>query len=123
MHGCVLAVRQVYVRRLLPGVRLGAIALRAAVPVALASAPVWRCGLALWGGERTLAQALVELALWLGGLALATHRLESGLLAELRGYLRAGAAGVRVVAALGRRRGSSPASRCAATSARWTRGS
>src|SRR3954468_17868039 len=37
---CVLAVRHVYVRRLLPGVRLGMIALRAAVPVALASAPV-----------------------------------------------------------------------------------
>ena len=81
----------VYVRRLLPGVRLGAIALRAAVPVALASAPVVALRLALWGGERTLAQALIELALWLGGLALATHRLESGLLAELRGYLRAGA--------------------------------
>ena len=51
--------------------------------------------LALWGGERTLAQALIELALWLGGLALATRRLEGGLLAELRGYLRAGARGVR----------------------------
>jgi hypothetical protein len=88
---CVLAVRHVYVRRLLPGVRLGAIAIRAAVPVLLASLPVVALRLALWGGERTLAQALIELALWLGGLALATHRLESGLLAELRGYLRAGA--------------------------------
>jgi len=88
---CVLAVRHAYVRRLLPGVRLGALALRAAVPVALASAPVLALRLVLWGGERTLAQALIELALWLGGLALATHRLESGLLAELRGYLRAGA--------------------------------
>ena len=81
----------VYVRRLLPGVRLWALALRAAVPVVLASAPVVVLRLALWGGERTLAQALLELALWLGGLALATHRLESGLLAELRGYLRSGA--------------------------------
>ena len=63
---CVLAVRRVYVRRLLPGVRLWALALRAAVPVALASAPVLALRLALWGGERTLAQALVELALWLG---------------------------------------------------------
>jgi O-antigen/teichoic acid export membrane protein len=88
---CVLAVRHVYVRRLLPGVRLGALALRAAVPVALASAPVLAIRLAFWGGERTLAQALIELVVWLGGLALATHRLESGLLAELRGYLRAGA--------------------------------
>jgi hypothetical protein len=89
---CVLAVRHVYVRRLLPRVRLGALALRAAVPVALASAPVLALRLALWGGERTLAQALIEFVVWLGGLALATHRLESGLLAELRGYLRAGVA-------------------------------
>jgi len=89
---CVLAVRHVYVRRLLPGVRLWALALRAAVPVLLASAPVLALRFALWGGERTLAQALAELALWLGGLALATRRLEAGLLAELRGYLRAGAA-------------------------------
>jgi hypothetical protein len=88
----VLAVRHVYVRRLLPGVRLWSLALRAAVPVALASAPVLVLRFALWGGERSLGQALVELAVWLGGLALATHRLESGLLAELRGYLRAGAA-------------------------------
>jgi hypothetical protein len=88
---CVLAVRHLYVRRLLPGVRLGALALRAAMPVALASAPVLAIRLALWGGERSLAQALIELAVWLGALALATHRLESGLLAELRGYLRPGA--------------------------------
>lgn len=87
---CVLAVRGAYVRRLLPGARLGAMALRAAVPVALASAPVLALRLALWGGERTLGQALVELALWLAGLALATWRFERGLLAELRGYLRAG---------------------------------
>ena len=85
---CVLAVRQVYVRRLLPGVRMGALALRSAVPVALASAPVLVLRAALWGGERTLPQALIELALWLGGLALATVRFESELLGELRGYLR-----------------------------------
>ena len=88
---CLLAVRAVYVHRLLPGVRLFAIAVRAAVPVLLASAPVLALRLALWGGERTLAQALAELALWIAGLALATRRLEGGLLAELRGYLRAGA--------------------------------
>src|SRR4051812_862781 len=86
---CLLAVRAVYVRRLLPGVRLSAIAVRAALPVALASAPVLAVRLALWGGERTLAQALIELALWLAGLALATRRIEGPLLAELRGYLRA----------------------------------
>jgi O-antigen/teichoic acid export membrane protein len=88
---CMLAVRAVYVRRLLPGVRLWRLALRAAAPVLIATAPVVALRLALWGGDRSLAQALAELALWLGGLALATHRLESGLLHELRGYLRAGA--------------------------------
>ena len=56
----------------------GALALRAAVPVLVGDARrCWRCGCALWGGERTLAQALAELALWLAGLALATRRLEA----------------------------------------------
>src|SRR4051794_6662412 len=89
---CVLGMRAVYVRRLLPEVRLSSLAARAAVPVLLASAPVLALRVALWGGERTLWQALAELALWLAGLALATRWLERPLLAELRGYLRAGAA-------------------------------
>jgi O-antigen/teichoic acid export membrane protein len=88
--GCVLACRRVYVRRLLPGVAMTAIALRAAVPVALATAPVLAVRLALWGDRRTLVQAVLELALWLGGLLLATRRLEGGLIAELGGYLRPG---------------------------------
>src|SRR3954451_7013210 len=46
---CVLAVRHRYVRRLLPGVRLGALALRALVPVAVATAPVVVLRMALWG--------------------------------------------------------------------------
>ena len=85
---CLLAVRSVYVHRLLPGVHLFGIAARAAVPVVLASAPVLAVRIALWGGERTLGQALGELALWITGIALATRRIEGGLLAELRGYLR-----------------------------------
>jgi O-antigen/teichoic acid export membrane protein len=85
---CVLAVRRLYVRRLLPGVRLAPVALRAAVPVALASAPVLALRLASWGGDRSLAQALAELALWLAALAVATRRLDGALLAELGGYLR-----------------------------------
>jgi O-antigen/teichoic acid export membrane protein len=90
--GCVLAVRRAYVRRLLPGVRLGSLALRAALPVALATVPVLALRLAL-GGQRTLAQALAELALWVGALVLATRRLEGGLLGELWGYLRPGGGG------------------------------
>ena len=86
--GCVLAVRRVYVRRLLPGVSLLALAARAAAPVLIATVPVLALRLALWGGERPLVQALAELVLWLGLLAAATLRLERPLLAELRGYLR-----------------------------------
>jgi len=85
---CVLAVRAVYVRRLLPGARMLTMALRAAVPVAIATLPVVALRLALWGGERRLWQAALELALWLGALAIATKRLENDLLGELRGYLR-----------------------------------
>jgi len=83
-------VRRRYVLRLLPGARLGTLALRAALPVAAATVPVLVLRLAVWPGERTLAHALLELALWLAGLVLATRRLESGLLGELWGYLRPG---------------------------------
>jgi O-antigen/teichoic acid export membrane protein len=91
MTAAVLGVRGVYVRRLLPGVRLPALAARAAVPVAIASLPVLILRLALWGGERTLAQALGELVVWLALLAAATLRLERPLLGELLGYLRGAA--------------------------------
>jgi len=87
---CVLAVRRVYVKRLLPGVRVLTIARRAAVPVLAASAPVVAVRLAFWGGERPLWQAAGELALWVAGLAVATRRLESGLLRELWTYLKPG---------------------------------
>jgi hypothetical protein len=40
------------------------------------------------GGDRTVARALAEAVLWLAVLAVATRRLERGLLGELRGYLR-----------------------------------
>ena len=88
--GCVLAVRRVYVRRLLPSVRLAGLAARAAVPVVAATAPVLAVRLALWGGERRPEQALLELVLWLAGLALAVRRFEGGLLGELWAYLRPG---------------------------------
>ncbi|HEX5620920.1 MAG TPA: oligosaccharide flippase family protein [Solirubrobacteraceae bacterium] len=85
-----LGVRAVYVRRLMPGVRLSALAVRGAVPVVAASVPVVVVRLALWGGARSAAQAVVELTMWLVGLVVATRRLERGLLAELWGYLRPG---------------------------------
>ena len=69
------------------------------VPVAVASVPVLALRLALWGGERTLAQALAELVLWLAVLALATRRIEARAAAELRGYLRLGGPGATPAAA------------------------
>jgi O-antigen/teichoic acid export membrane protein len=87
---CVLAVRGMYVRRLLPGVAMLGLAFRAALPVAVATVPVLVVRLAFWGGDRGLPQALAELALWVAGLVHATRRLESGLLRELWGYLRPG---------------------------------
>ena len=89
--GCVLAVRRVYVRRLLPG-RAPVRARRsaAAVPVLAASAPVVALRLALWGGERPLVAGAGGARAVAGGLALATRRLRAGLLRELWGYLRPG---------------------------------
>ena len=83
---CVVAVRSVYVRRLLPGVRLGALAARAAVPAAAASAAVLAARLP--GGERPAWRAAAELALWLGVLAVAALRLEGPLLRDLRAMVR-----------------------------------
>jgi O-antigen/teichoic acid export membrane protein len=85
---CMLAVRRVYVRRLLPGVRIEALAARAAIPALAASAAVLALRLALWGGERPLWQALAELALWLAVLAGLIARLDGALLRELRGLVR-----------------------------------
>src|SRR4051812_29643649 len=84
---CMLAVRRAYLRRLLPGVRLGAIAARAAVPVTVATAVVLALRLALWGGRRPLWQAALELAIWCAVLAGLSWRVERDLIAELRGYL------------------------------------
>ena len=86
---CVLAVRRAYLRRLLPGIRAEALALRAAIPAAVASAAVLAIRLALSGGDRPLGQALGELALWAVVLAVLVLRLDGGLLRELRGLLRA----------------------------------
>ena len=87
----------------------------------------WRCGWRCGAGSGRSGRRCSSSRLWLGGLALATRRLESGLLAELRGYLRAGGRR-RESAARGSWRRGSPrrdlrASRCAATSGRSTRAS
>ena len=90
---CVLAVRRVYLRRLLPGVRVEALALRAAGIAALASAAVLAIRLSFWGGERQVGQALGELALWAVLVVVLVLRLDGPLLRELRGLVRGPAAG------------------------------
>jgi PST family polysaccharide transporter/lipopolysaccharide exporter len=80
----ILAVRRHYVRRLLPGVDLGALAVRCVWPVAVAATAPVALRLALWGGERTAAQALAELALFGLTYAAIVVFAERKLLGELR---------------------------------------
>jgi O-antigen/teichoic acid export membrane protein len=82
-----LVWRARYVHALLPGVRLWALVGGAAGPLAAGVAAALALRLALWGGERTLAQAIVEVALFLGVFAALALRSERGLLAELRAGL------------------------------------
>ncbi len=85
-----LVVRARYVHRLLPGVRLWALGLRGAAPVAVGAAAAVALRLALWGGGRPLWQVLCELALFLGVTAISTRLLERDLLREFTRYLRTG---------------------------------
>ena len=85
-----LVVRRFYIRALLPGVELITLGIRGLAPVAIGSAPALALRLALWGGHRSLGQAVAEILLFLAGTALATWVLERGLLDELRDYLRRG---------------------------------
>jgi O-antigen/teichoic acid export membrane protein len=93
-----LVVRRFYVRRLLPGVELLALALRGVAPVAAAAAAVGVLRLALWGGERPAWQALAEVLLFAAVTALVTWWLERPLLREALGALRSGRGGVPLVA-------------------------
>jgi hypothetical protein len=80
----VLGVRAYYVRRLLPGVDLAALVLRCAWPVAVAAAAAAALRFALWGGGRSLTQAIAELVLFLAVYAAVVLAAERPLLAELR---------------------------------------
>jgi O-antigen/teichoic acid export membrane protein len=89
-----LVWRARYVHALLPGVRLGALLGGAAVPIAAGAAAALALRLTLWGGERTVVQAIVEASLFLGVFAALVVRSERGLLAELRaGFARPGEQG------------------------------
>jgi len=65
-----LVVRWRFVAQLLPDARIAPLVMPALIPLAGASAATLALRFALWGGERTLAQALAE-ALVFGGVYLA----------------------------------------------------
>ena len=92
----VLAVRGVFIRRLLPDVRYQALLAPTLLPIALAAAAVGIVRAALWGGHRPLGQALVELALFVAIYAVVALRRERELLAELIGAMRGRGAAVAV---------------------------
>jgi O-antigen/teichoic acid export membrane protein len=81
--------RALYVKRLLPDLRLGALAARAVAPAVVAAGAVllWRLG---DGGERGLAEAIAQLVLFLGLYAATTFAQERRLLGEVGAYLRPG---------------------------------
>lgn len=80
-------VRAVYIKRLLPEVRLTVLAIRAAFPVLVASGAVLLVRL-IEAGDRGAGTALAELALFSVVLALVTWTCERPLLREMTGYLR-----------------------------------
>jgi len=85
----VVGVRALYVRRLLPGVSLLALAARGAAPVLAASALVLAVRLVV-GGDRSLGQAAAEVALFLAATAIFTWLAERPLLREVVTQARAG---------------------------------
>jgi O-antigen/teichoic acid export membrane protein len=91
-----LAVRSVYIRRLLPTARYRTLLAPTLVPLVLAGGAVLALRFALWGGHRTLGQALGELALFTFVYFATAVRRERPLLAELLGALRGRPEGLAV---------------------------
>jgi len=83
-----LGVRSVYVRRLLPDVRLRQLIGPTVIPISLACLVVLALRLALWGGARPLVQAIAELALFVAIYSVLALRRERALMVELLGALR-----------------------------------
>ncbi|MEA2308497.1 MAG: hypothetical protein QOG41_340 [Thermoleophilaceae bacterium] len=85
--------RAVYVKRLLPDLRLGALIVRSLAPAVAASG-----GVLLWrladGGARGPAEAIAQVVLFVAIYAAATYAQERRLLGEVGGYIRPGAAGL-----------------------------
>ena len=86
-------VRGVFVRRLLPDVRYRQIAAPTLIPIALAAAATLAVRLVLWGGHRSLVQAIAEAVVFIAVyMATALHR-ERALVLELLGGLRGSGSG------------------------------
>src|SRR3954468_20436349 len=84
-----LVVRRLYIRRLLPNVRLLTLALRGLAPVAAGAVAAYGARLVLWGGERTALQAVAEVVLFVGVTAAVTWLVERRLLREVAREARA----------------------------------
>jgi O-antigen/teichoic acid export membrane protein len=83
-----LAVRRVFIRRMLPGVRYLDLLAPTLVPIVLATAAVVAVRLVLWGGHRPLGQPMVEVVLFTAIYLLTAVRRERVLLGELLGALK-----------------------------------
>ncbi|MGA9857392.1 MAG: oligosaccharide flippase family protein [Solirubrobacteraceae bacterium] len=83
-----LAVRGVLVRRLLPDVRYRQIIAPTLLPVGLATAAALALRLSLWGGQRSLGNAIAEFAVFCAVYAATALRRERALVSELLGGLR-----------------------------------
>ena len=86
----VLAVRAFYTRRLLPDARFRVLLEPSLLSIGLATAATVALRLALWGGHRTLVQAIAELAVFAAVYAVMAFRRERSLLDELLGAVRSG---------------------------------
>ena len=78
-----LVVRWRYIRRLLPQARLAPLVRPALVPLAAAAAVAVALRLALWGGERTVGQAIAEALLFAGVYLAGAAWRERPLVSEL----------------------------------------
>jgi O-antigen/teichoic acid export membrane protein len=85
-----LAVRGVFVRRLLPDVRYRQIVAPTLIPILVGTAAPLVLRAILWGHHRTLGQAIAELVLFVAVYTVMALRRERALVGELLGAVRGG---------------------------------
>ena len=88
-----LAVRGLFVRRLLPDVRYRQIVAPTLIPILVAAAAPLALRAILWGHHRTLGQAIAELVLFVATYTAMALWRERDLVGELLGAVRGGAGG------------------------------